>query len=733
MGVQTVSMKQLQAFVIVLIAAVTLSAQGLEVQLQRAEQKEAANGDLKAAIATYQKIAAGAGSNHAVAAQALLREAEAYQKLGDAQAQKLYQQIVSQYPDQKDAANLAQSRLKATAGGSGGNRLVWDYKGGEIGDVTAVSPDGRYLSYDSPGGPVEDVFIRDLVTGKDRKLTNGSPDEYPDEAAFSPDGKQIAYIWYHGKGKPGDLQTSELRILNLSGNGAKPRIIKNPVGNYDGVIWSPDGKLLATYAEQKGTPAKIALISVLDGSSRVLDFDGGRLSFSPDSKYLAYDRAAKERGQRDLFVFAIESGREMPVALEGDGLLTSWGWTKDGRLLFSSNSGGITNLSAVAMTDGKVSGTPVVIKRDIGNAYPVGTAASGALYYQKPIAGPPARLEIAPFDFTAGKVLSAPTSVWQASQRNRVLEQYDWSPDGKYLAFTTPEASVGSHGPAIVIRSVETGVTHIVPSQGIQLAGAEPKWAPDSRMLLAGGPGEMYLIDTQTDKISTFKVDAPQLQNWIIMPRWSPDGKKIYFAANTEGEWGFFESDPDLKNLRKIVGNAPGGLNLTADGRTIVTPINDVQATVSVASGEFKPLYSGQRRYANIDISPDGKYVALVNLTPSTRKVTSAWIVPITGGEVREVFRVDAPLAVGMGMWAPDSKSLFLRTFNADGQQVAMWRVPVEGGQAVKVDTGLNLDQYTRFVTPSPKGNWIAYVRGVPRGPVKQEIWVLDNLQPPAK
>src|SRR5437899_3024374 len=104
-------MKRILPVAIVLAALVPLSAQTLEVQLQRAVQKEAANGDLKAAIEAYKKIATTAGSNHAIAAQALLHKAEAHQKLGDAEAQKIYQQIVTLYADQKDAVAMAQSHL----------------------------------------------------------------------------------------------------------------------------------------------------------------------------------------------------------------------------------------------------------------------------------------------------------------------------------------------------------------------------------------------------------------------------------------------------------------------------------------------------------------------------------------------------------------------------------------------------------------------------------------------
>ncbi len=104
-------------------------------------------------------------------------------------------------------------------------------------------------------------------------------------------------------------------------------------------------------------------------------------------------------------------------------------------------------------------------------------------------------------------------------------------------------------------------------------------------------------------------------------------------------------------------------------------------------------------------------------------------IVPTLGGEVREIFNVQAPLAVGMGMWAPDSKSIFLRALDPDGRQAGMWRVPVDGDQPVKVDTGLNLDQSTQYISVSPAGNQIAYIRKAGT-PAKSEVWALKNFLP---
>lgn len=57
--------------------------------LASAQHKATVDGDLKGAIEEYKKIVAGAGTNRALAAQALVRMAVCYQKVGDAEAKKI--------------------------------------------------------------------------------------------------------------------------------------------------------------------------------------------------------------------------------------------------------------------------------------------------------------------------------------------------------------------------------------------------------------------------------------------------------------------------------------------------------------------------------------------------------------------------------------------------------------------------------------------------------------------
>src|SRR5690242_5693269 len=82
-----------------------------EVELQAAIHTEMVDGNFKAAIEQYKKAAQS--TNRAVAAKALVRMGECYEKLGDSEARKAYERVVREYADQKEATAAANTRLGA--------------------------------------------------------------------------------------------------------------------------------------------------------------------------------------------------------------------------------------------------------------------------------------------------------------------------------------------------------------------------------------------------------------------------------------------------------------------------------------------------------------------------------------------------------------------------------------------------------------------------------------------
>src|SRR5688572_18473444 len=116
-----------------------------DVALRAAVETETIRGDVKGAIEQYKHVVETYGkSDRAISAQALLRMAEAYQKLGDSQARSVYERLVRDYADQKEAVTLARGRL----GGSSSipktgvmTRQVWS--GPEVDIQGSISANGR--------------------------------------------------------------------------------------------------------------------------------------------------------------------------------------------------------------------------------------------------------------------------------------------------------------------------------------------------------------------------------------------------------------------------------------------------------------------------------------------------------------------------------------------------------------------------------------------------------------
>ena len=145
-------MKQILTVALALVVAGTLvvaqNARDPQVLFKAAQHTEEVQGDLKAAIAQYQQVVAA--GHRALAAQALIRMAACYEKLGGGESRPLYERVVREFADQKDAAAVARERLgRSDPAGrqdmASRSRLTLP----PLGDLSgsAVSLDGRFLTY----------------------------------------------------------------------------------------------------------------------------------------------------------------------------------------------------------------------------------------------------------------------------------------------------------------------------------------------------------------------------------------------------------------------------------------------------------------------------------------------------------------------------------------------------------------------------------------------------------
>jgi Tol biopolymer transport system component len=663
-------------------------------QFQQAIDLMETKGDCPAAIRLFEQIAKG--PDRALAARSLLYAGLCYERTGRDKAQKAYERVIREFADQRDVVAEVRVRLSAlglpaTADASAmALRRVWAGPG--VDALGAPSPDGRYLSYvDRATG---DLAVRELATGTNRRLTNkgswAESTEFAEFSIISPDGAQVAYAWAD------EHERYDLRLIRLAPQGpsegrsqagpavSAPRVLyRSAETEYiQPADWSPDGKQILALLHGKDGAKRIALVSVADGSVRILKTLDWRyplkMCFSPDGRYVAYDFPPKESlPERDIFLLAVDDSREIPLVEHpaNDFLL---GWAPKGdRILFASDRTRTLDAWAIQVTNGKPQGNPELVKQDIGPMYPMGFTRSGSYYYGRSLSGQD--VYVATLDPATGKAVDSPVP---ASRRYVGARHWpDWSPDGKYLAYVSwwwPVGS-GSAPPLLVIQSVETGEQrNLFPRVSLL---SRLRWSPDGRFIIANGRdhmhrGGLFRVDVQTGD-ATAIVYSPR--GFPRQAAWSADGRAVFYSHY--------------------------------DGPVLLRDL---------ATGQEKEICPG----AVFALSPDYQWLALPEFDPLT-KSTGLKVVPSTGGQPRELLRLTETGAFMLNLaWSADGRYLLFGKSGATSQsKTELWRIPVQGGEPENL--GLSVERMVELRV-HPDGRRIAFTAGSQR----REIWAMENFLP---
>jgi Tol biopolymer transport system component len=676
-------------------------SQSADVLLGAALHQEEVDGNLEAAIETYKKILAEYPDNRPIAAKALLQMGRCYEKLGTDGARKAYERLVRDYADQNEAAAQARTRLMALLKPAPVSqeptlsirKVVWTPP--DMGNIEgSPSPDGRSLSFTD--WETGDLAVVDLETGTTRRLTDkGSWEESEEFAMFSrwsPDGRQIAYDWYDGR-------SMDLRVISAAG-GAPRTILDNENEEWSQVYdWSPDSRHILVLLENENGQGQIIRVAAADGSAKVVkSFEGpARFShtmrFSPDDRYIAYDRPQGEgAAECDIFLIPVNGGPEVPlVDHPADDQLLGWSPGGEG-ILFASDRSGALDIWFLGVSNGKLRGAPAFVKSGVEEIVPLGFSKGGSFFYA--LGRTTLDVYFARMDRQSGRVLAQPE---KAVQRFEGLNSWpEFSPDGKYLAYVSSRSRAfqGALKPNIIrIRSLETGQERVFTTNFKRLAGT--RWSPDGRSLYLAawddqGMG-IYRADTQTGAMSpVVREEGPQ---HIYCHDVSADGRTLVFVRQNEG--------PPPEGLFRIV------------SRDLVT-------------GEEKNLYTseaGQRRLI-IALSPDGEQLAFV----SRNERRTLRVMPAKGGPARDALTYEekgfpyTPLE-----WAADGKSI-LFTRSPSSTQRSLWRISAKGGEAQ--DLGLAMANFENL-SAHPDGTRLAFTSIGPEVS-SPSIWVMENFVPPA-
>jgi dipeptidyl aminopeptidase/acylaminoacyl peptidase len=277
-------------------------------------------------------------------------------------------------------------------------------------------------------------------------------------------------------------------------------------------------------------------------------------SWSPDDKQIAFVTTIS--GRYNIWLVPSQSGWPTQLTVSNQRQINI-AWAPKGRwIAYNSDYDGNEqwDLFLVSTTNGQVvnlTNTPEISEE--GAAWsPDGEKLA---YSVKPKQSPNYELDV--MEVLTKKVIHL------TSNTPAELSNVDpiWSKDGKWIVFTQQRAD-GKDGNILIVNSVGGRATNLTPHQG-EHGFLATDISPDGKTaLITSNAGNGYqnagLLDIATKKI-----------NWLTSDKWevnsgnfSPDGKRLTWTANVDGNQGIFVYDLAAKQAHALP--VPKGINSLA-------------------------------------------------------------------------------------------------------------------------------------------------------------------------
>ena len=439
----------------------------------------------------------------------------------------------------------------------------------------ALSPDGTRVAFAWNGGSGDAMSLYvQMVGGENPLRLTREPSVEDRTPAWSLDGKRLAFT---------RATRSDCRIFLVSALGGEERPLA-PCGDgeYRRVAWSPDGKWLALSRRDARRVLTLELLSpdTLERHPVTRAPDGflGDTSpaFSPDGETLAFTRNLTD-GVNDIYRVPVSGGDPVRLTFDDRDTMGS-DWSADGQsIVFSSSRAGIYSLWRVPVKGG---GEPSWV-------------AGGGIKMKHPSAARQGNLvafENWLYEINLWRVPARPDSGAGAPRRlTEATDEWNFGPslsaDGARVVFVSTRS--GSEE-IWIAGSDGAGARRLTDFGGARIES--PRLSPDGRRIVfsarAPARSSLYLVSADGGVAERLTDDASD----ALAPRWSLDGRAIYFASRRGGAWQVWRLALEGRGLSSMTTAGGYAAEESPDGRFLYFTRADAPGIwrMSLPAGERK-------------------------------------------------------------------------------------------------------------------------------------------------
>jgi Tol biopolymer transport system component/DNA-binding winged helix-turn-helix (wHTH) protein len=391
-----------------------------------------------------------------------------------------------------------------------------------------LAPDGKAIAFNWDGENVVagDVYVQLIGTDKPLRLTH-TKNGFSCCAAWSPDGHEIAF---------GRCEDDGGAIYSVPALGGRERKLTDVACTYSLAgfpRWTPDGKhLLLTDSCGPASASGIVLLSLSTGEKTCISNPPAGIvadifpRLSPDGETIAFLRVPTD-GVNDIYTVPLHGGSPRRVTSDHK---TVFGimWSSDGkRIVFRSNRSGLGQLWRTSLT-GQIEAETVYPQ--LGSL----SADGRLLVYTQNIENWPSAIWRADLSQAGGQVLQQRAIVSNASNNDSA----QLSPDGREIVFASEPSGLGGE----IWKATADGTDAISLTSLGGVAGS-PHWSPDGRRIAfdyrPGNRSQIYVMDA--DGRNTHVISSSDFNE--VVPRWSVDGKSLFFASNRTGNYQIWKRE----------------------------------------------------------------------------------------------------------------------------------------------------------------------------------------------